>query len=285
MFSFIQAYEYQMHKYHTGKEPVINEPFHNYMKDVNLSDSSLIQLEYYKAFVAEYIYYTSVKKFQNITEIPKYKYTLTNIMLNSISREIKNQRIRDYVSHNLIIDQVKELQVDEKNLAAFKELCKNEDFVKDIENNYKELQVLMPGNPAPDFRLYDANNNEYKLSDFKGKYLFIDVWGAFCGPCKKEAPYLNQLEQDYKGKNIEFIGICFENNKEIWLKRIREYNLEGIQLVAKGGWDSQFRKDYQIPWVPTYILIDKEGKFIDARASKPSENLRDLLNKILENNI
>ena len=81
---------------------------------------------------------------------------------------------------------MKELQVDEKNLAAFKELCKNEDFVKDIENNYKELQVLMPGNPAPDFRLYDANNNEYKLSDFKSKYLFIDVWGAFCGPCKKE---------------------------------------------------------------------------------------------------
>ena len=107
----------------------------------------------------------------------------------------------------------------------------------------------------------------------------------FAVHARKNAPYLNQIEHDYKGKNIEFIGICFENNKEIWLKRIREYNLEGIQLVAKGGWDSQFRKDYQIPWVPTYILIDKEGKFIDARASKPSEYLRDLLNKILENNI
>ncbi len=279
ILSFRQAYVYEMHKYHTGKDPVIDESFYNYMKDVNLNDSSLMQLQYYKSFVSNYIYYTSIKKFQNSIELPMDKYTLTNIMLNSTSHEIKNQRIRDYITHDLIVEQAKLLQVDSINLALYMELCNNQDYINEVENIYHELKSLMPGNNAPDFTLYDSNNKEYKLSDFKGKYLFIDVWGAFCGPCKKEAPYLNQIEHDYKGKNIEFIGVCFENNSEIWQKRIEEFNLGGLQLRAKDSWNSKFRMDYQIPWVPTYILIDKEGRFIDARAPKPSENLRGLLDR------
>ena len=285
MFGYIQAYGYQMHKYHTGKEPATNESFYDYMKEVNMNDSSLMQLKYYRKFLTDYIYYTSVTKYQSNPEIPKDKYALTNIMLNAISREFRNQRIRDYVTHELIIDQTKVLQVDSNNLAMFKELCNNQDYIKEVENTYNELKGLMPGNIAPDFTLYDANNNEYKLYDFKGKNLFIDVWGAFCGPCKREAPYLNQIENDYKGKNVEFIGVCFEKNPEIWLKRIKEYNLRGIQLSAKEDWNSKFRNDYKIPGVPTYILIDNEGRIIDARAPKPSENLRDLLNKTLENKI
>lgn len=283
MFGYLQAYGYGMHKYHTGKEPAINESFHNYMIDVNLNDSSLMQLEDYKDFLTGYIYYTSKKDYQSNTEISKDKYAWTNIMLNSISHEFKNQRILDYVIHNLILEQTKLLQVNDKNLATFKKLCKNQDYIKEVENKYNELQTLRPGIPAPDFILYDANDKEYKLSDFKGKYLFIDVWGIFCGPCIKEIPYFKQIEHDYKGKNIEFISACFENNRELWLKKIKEFNLEGIQLIVKGSWNSKFSKDYQIPWVPTYILIDKEGKIIDARAPKPSENLRDLLNKTLEN--
>lgn len=280
MIVFLQAYGYEMHKYHTGKDPVLKESFHSYLKDVNLNDSALLQLEEYKRFLTEYIYYKSRKSFQSDTDMPKDKYALTNIMLNSVSHELMNQRVIDYVIHNLIFDQTKLLQVDDKNLAIFKEQCKNKEFINDVESLYKELQTVMPGKPAPDFELYDSKDKKYTLADFKGKYLLIDVWGAFCGPCKKEAPYLNQIELDYKGKNIEFIGTCFENNKEIWLKRIKEYKLGGTQLTAKGGWDSQFKKDYHIPWVPTYVLIDKEGKIIDARAPKPSENLRDLLDKI-----
>jgi thiol-disulfide isomerase/thioredoxin len=242
-----------------------------------------MQLEYYRNFLSNYIYFISEKKYQSSPEIFNNKYSLTSIMLNSISQELKNQRICDYVSHDLIKNQALVLQLDSNNLAIFKELCINQDYSKEVENIYNELKYLISGNIAPDFTLYDANNKAYKLSDFKGKYLFIDVWGAFCTPCKKEAPYLNQIEKDYKGKNIEFIGVCLEKNSEIWLKRIREYNLHGLQFTAQGDWNSQFRKDYKIPWVPTYILIDKESKIIDVRAPKPSENLRELLNETLDN--
>ena len=283
MFRYIQAYAYQMHKYHTGKEPVINESFYNYMENVNLNDSSLLQIEYYRSFLSNYIYYTSKRKYQSSPEILKDKYSLTNVILNSISQNIKNQKIRDYVSYDLIIGQARVLQLNDNNMAMFKELCNNQDYIKEVENVYNDFKDIMPGNIAPDFALYDANNKEYRLSDFEGKYLFIDVWGAFCVPCKKEAPHLNQIENDYKGKNIEFIGICLEKNREIWLKRIKEYNLHGIQLTAKGDWNSQFRKDYKIPWVPTYILIDKEGKIVDARAPNPSEDLCVLLNETIEN--
>jgi thiol-disulfide isomerase/thioredoxin len=174
-----------------------------------------------------------------------------------------------------------ELKVDDKIMTAFKEHCKNKDYIKDIENKYNASLVLMPGKAAADFTLFDANNKEYKLSDFKGKNLLIDVWGVFCGPCIREVPFLKQIEQDYKGKNIEFVCVCFEEKSEVWLNKIKELDLKGIQLTAKGGWHSQFRMDYQINWVPTYILIDNDGKIIDARAPKPSDNLRDLLNMTL----
>jgi len=274
-------YEYQMYKHYTGKEPDINDSFYNYMKDVNLNDSTLLQLESYKDFLITYTNYNSKKELQNNTELSKDKYSETDFILNFICKEFTNQRVLDYVLYKIIYDRTNDLRMNEKNLAAFKENCRNEDFIENVDKRYQELQVLMPGQPAPDFTLYDANNKEYKLSDFKGKYLLIDVWGVFCQPCIREMPYLKQIEQDYKNKNIEFVCICLEKDPALWLKRVGELNLTGIQLIDKGGRESQFRKGYKIYWTPTYILIDAEGKFIDARAPRPSENLRDLLDKSL----
>lgn len=274
-------YEYENYKKYTGQKPIIDESFHDYLKNINLNDSTLLQFEDYKGFLVSYIKYAPEKYFQNRNEISRDKYTETDLMLNSMFDEIKNQSVLDYVIHKVIYDRTNDLQVNDKNLAAFKKLCSNADYINEVENKYKELEVLMPGKPAPNFKLYDAKNKEYSLSDFKGKYLLIDVWGAFCEPCRKEAPYLNQIELDYRGKNIEFIGACFEKNSDIWLQRIKEMNLNGIQLIVKEAWDSQFRRDYQIYWVPTYILIDKEGRIIDSRAPRPSGNLRELLNKTL----
>jgi thiol-disulfide isomerase/thioredoxin len=274
-------YEYQMHKYYTGEDPVINESFHDYMKDVNLNDTSLLQLQNFKDFLYTYVYYKSGKDFKSSSVTPKDKFTGTDFTLDFIDSTFNNQNVIDYVAYTFMHERTNLLAVNDKNLASFKEHCTNKNYIVQIENTCKDLQSLMPGNQAPEFVLYDANDKEYKLSDYKGKNLLIDVWGVYCGPCIREMPYLEKIEQDYKDKNIEFICACVEPDRDLWLKRMKELNVKGTQLLIKGGRDAQFRKDYKIIWTPTYILIDKEGKFIDARASRPTENLRELLDKIL----
>jgi thiol-disulfide isomerase/thioredoxin len=274
-------YEYQMHKYYTGEEPVITESFHDYMKDVNLNDTSLLQLQYYKDFLTTYVYYKARKDFKNSGGISTDKFAETEFVLNFIKNEFTDQKVHDYVAYSVVYDRTNMLAVNDKNLASFKEHCTNKYYIEKVEKSYKDLQPLLPGNPAPEFVLYDAKDKEYRLSDYKGKNLLIDVWGVYCGPCIREMPYLEKIEQDYKGKNIAFICACVEPDRELWLKRMKELNVKGTQLLIKGGRNAQFRKDYKIIWTPTYILIDKDGKFVDARAPRPTEDLRDLLDKTL----
>lgn len=265
------------HKSYTGKEADIKETFYDYFDEVNLKDTTLLQLDNYKGFLSSYIFQLFRKEIASHKEKPRDKYQETNILLNILSREFKNQRILDEVCFKIMYDRTVLLKVDDECMNTLKDLCANNKYLEEIENKYHELQFLMPGNPAPDFEFYDAIDRKYTLSDFKGKYLFIDVWGAFCGPCRKEAPYLNQIEHDYMNDNIAFVGVCFENNSEIWQERINEFKFTGLQLRAVNSWNSKFKDDYKIQWVPTYILIDTKGKIIDARAPRPSENLRELL--------
>jgi thiol-disulfide isomerase/thioredoxin len=274
-------YEYQMYKYYTGEGPAITESFHDYMKDVNLNDTSLLQLQYYKDFLTTYVYYKSSNDFKNSSVTTKDKFTETDFTLDFIYKVFNEQKILDFVTYSVMHDRTNLLAVNDKSLLSFKEHCSNKDYIEQIYNTYRDLQPLMPGNPAPEFVLYDSKDKEYRLSDYKGKNLLIDVWGVYCGPCIREMPYLEKIEEDYKGKDIEFICACVEKDHDLWLRRMKELNVKGTQLNIKGGRDSQFRKDYKIIWTPTYILIDKEGKFIDARAPKPTEDLRDLLDKIL----
>ena len=90
------------------------------------------------------------------------------------------------------------------------------------------------------------------LSDFQGKYVFIDVWATWCGPCKYEIPYLKELEQKYHGKNITFLSISVDRqkDKEKWKKMILKEGLGGIQLLADKEIESQFIKDYFIEGIP-----------------------------------
>jgi thiol-disulfide isomerase/thioredoxin len=143
-----------------------------------------------------------------------------------------------------------------------------------------ELQPVMPGNPAPDFALSDVNHKEFRLADFKGRYLLVDVWGIYCNPCIREIPRFNELKTEFSEANISFVQVNLDATEELWIKKMKDLNMNGIQLLANNGWKSEFRKAYKIDVIPTVILIDREGKFIDARAPLPSENLESVLGNL-----
>ena len=132
---------------------------------------------------------------------------------------------------------------------------------------------LKKGDPSPKFDYPDPFGKNVALDDLKGKYVYIDVWATWCGPCKKEIPFLKDLDEEYKGKDIAFVSLSIDKmeHKEKWLKMIKDEELKGIQILADKDWNSEFVTAYNIKGIPRFILIDKEGNIIDSNAPRPSD--------------
>ena len=132
------------------------------------------------------------------------------------------------------------------------------------------------GEPAIDFNYPDIEGNEFSLSSFKGDLVYVDVWATWCGPCKAEIPSLQKLESDYHGKDITFMSVSVDTDKEAWQKMVAEKELGGVQLWAD-GW-SKITNDYAIFGIPRFMLFDSEGNVISTNAPRPSsDDIRELL--------
>jgi len=155
---------------------------------------------------------------------------------------------------------------------------------KQITNSYKKLKTVSKGQPSPKFKNYENfAGGTTSLDDLKGKFVYVDVWATWCGPCKREIPYLKELEGKYRGKKIEFVSISVDKSADHdkWQKMVKEKELKGIQLFSDKDWDSDFVKEYLIKGIPRFILIDPNGNIVNSNAPRPSDSkLIDLFNEL-----
>lgn len=135
------------------------------------------------------------------------------------------------------------------------------------------IAAKLVGKPSPGFKYENAKGGETSLSDLKGKYVYIDVWATWCGPCRQEIPYLQKVEEAFKGKNIAFVSLSIDAAKDHdkWKKMVADKNLGGIQVMADKDWKSDFPQAYGINSIPRFILIDPKGNVVDADAKRPSD--------------
>ena len=126
------------------------------------------------------------------------------------------------------------------------------------------------GRMSPDFEAADIEGKTYSLADFKGKYVYIDLWATWCGPCQREMPHLKALEKQFEGKEIVFLGLSVDADKNKWEDKVLSGTLSGIQLYL--GNQSGFLTDYEVATIPRFILLDKEGKIVDSDMSRPSSD-------------
>lgn len=156
----------------------------------------------------------------------------------------------------------------------FNENCPYPEIARLVKEKYKHLEGMLEGNPAPDFNLVNVNGDKVSLHDLKGKYIYIDFWATWCGPCIKEIPSLKKLEEKYKGGNISFVSISFdkESDTEKWRNYVIDNDLTGIQLIADKKNNDILSTAFNINLIPRFVFLDTIGNIIDANAPRPSDH-------------
>lgn len=179
------------------------------------------------------------------------------------------------------VEQKKKTEFDKMNQARldsfFIEIHK-----KDIETDLTQLQQYyvmaqakkkMNNTKAPNFDYENHAGGRTTLESLKGKYVYVDIWATWCGPCRAEIPSLKQLDADFHGKNIEFVSVSVDVDKDHdkWKAFVTDKGLSGIQLFAGKTLLSDFIKTFNVNTIPRFILINPEGNVLDADAARPSE--------------
>lgn len=150
-----------------------------------------------------------------------------------------------------------------------------------LEGEILLAKKLGIGQPAPDFGQLTPDGRLLKLSDFKGKYVLLDFWASWCGPCRAENPHLVEIYKQFKGPAFEILGISLDKpgKKDNWTKAIEQDGLKWPQISDLNGWQNNAAQLYGIQAIPQNYLISPEGKIvgINLKGKQLTDKLTELI--------
>ncbi len=151
-------------------------------------------------------------------------------------------------------------------LDKFTGQAKHSIYYRQLEEVAINLEKMEINAQAPDFILLQRDKTKFKLSSLRGNYVLLDFWASWCGPCRKAIPHWKEVYKTYHSKGLQIVSIAHDRDRKDWLQALDKEQMPWIQVVdefssdiSKGG---QVNALYETPFLPYYVLIDKEGKVI-----------------------
>ena len=269
-------YKY-LHAYHAhlnGFE--VSDKFPEFDEKIDLdNDADFLFSNYYKEI-------TFRKFFENIKGDGKSFFVSLKDAISEI-KALKSQNIKN----SLIEYNINDINIENSNYEQlyneYISITNDPKLIEKLTFYFNNVNGLVPGKPSPKFDYENQKGGKTSLESLKGKYVYVDVWATWCGPCLQEVPFLQKVEEQYRGKNIEFVSISVDNIKdqEKWSNLVNTKHLGGIQLLADKDLSSDFIKQYGILAIPRFILIDPNGNIVNHDAPRPSDSsLIDLFNEL-----
>ncbi|MHA7110992.1 redoxin family protein [Sunxiuqinia elliptica] len=153
-------------------------------------------------------------------------------------------------------------------------------YMKELTKMIETRGRSAVGVQAPEFTMNDVDGTPVSLSSFKGKYLLIDFWASWCGPCRRENPNVVEAYQKYKDKGFDILGVSLDRDKSAWLKGIEEDQLTWTHVSDLKYWQNEVAQLYGVSAIPHSVLLDKDGKIIakNLRGEDLHKKLEELLN-------
>ncbi|TCZ72825.1 ABC transporter permease [Flaviaesturariibacter aridisoli] len=139
-----------------------------------------------------------------------------------------------------------------------------------LQQDLMQLNSLMRGRRAPDFASEGSNNSVFSLEQFHGRYVVLDVWATWCGPCRKESPYFEDMAERYTDEKLLFVAVSVDEEKAAWQREARFRSSRVLQLHVPDAME-QFLKPYSIETIPRFLLIGPDGRILNAFMPPPSD--------------
>ena len=242
-----------------------DQKYYDVLDTYVVADDLLADLDQYREFIAEAAH---VLDADNRDETDAYPRAVAQMRF--IADRFEAGKTRDVLLHRLANAYVTRFGIEDiqdmENI--YRTYVQDPVLVAKYDAAREKWNLASVGKPSPDFKGVDVNGKEYTLADFRGKYVYIDVWATWCGPCRQEIPYLKKLDEDYQDAQIVFLSLSVDQDKAKWEKMVKEQSMSGVQLHI--GQNSSFQQAYKIEGIPHFILLDKEGKILDVKMSRPS---------------
>ena len=261
---------YQAYHSHYAKKPdfKVSEDFLSELSDLNYGNADDF------AFSTDYKNLVTSQIYKQAAEMAQKDSIASDIAFLNVAGSLDSEFIKNELAYNNAKYGVTYTEDLEGFYNAFMEVSTNEEHKNEITESYNKLKTVAKGQPSPKFFNYENHaGGTMSFDDLKGKYVYIDVWATWCGPCKAEIPYLKELHTKYKNKNLHIVSISIDRaaDHEKWQKMVTEEQLTGIQLFADKDWNSQFVTDYLIKGIPRFILVDPNGIIVSPNAPRPSD--------------
>lgn len=230
-------------------------------KSLSLTDESLLSDETYFNYVKSEL----ISKNKNdIEENTKALIAISQLKTSSFSDKMLFWQMKKSLEEASNTAERNQLSIDYS--PKFQDLK----YPKRVAALSKMFESLAKGRNAPLFDASTLEGKKFLLESLKGKYVIIDVWATWCGPCKTQSPYFEKFALKYKKENIQFIALSSDENKTKWYIEAKNKSKSIPQLILNNG--VQFSADYNVESIPRFILIDPNGKFVNARMPFPSES-------------